>query len=104
MAQRFLHSWRFTTVGALTLTLFAAYLITLPPHLVHHLFDGDHSQPECPLLAQSQQTPVIQADPPFLTPLSPAEMLEGSLPQASLPAVELTVQHCRAPPHSTPFA
>ncbi len=90
--------------GILTAGFFLAYLIALPPHLVHHLFEEDHGQPECPLFAQSQQTPVVQADPSVLTPLAPSEFLEARLPQAALPFADLTIRHSRAPPRSAPFA
>jgi len=79
--------------------LFLAYLISLPPHLVHHLFEEDAGHPECPLLAQSQQTAAIQADPPVLTPPTTAEILEACSPGTSLPTADLTVSHPRAPPH-----
>lgn len=95
---------RCKTLGVLTAGLFLAYLIALAPHLVHHLFEEGHGQPECSFLAQSQQTHVVQADPPVLTPLAPAEILEAAFPGTPLPPPDLTVSHPRAPPRSAPSA
>src|SRR5215470_19547732 len=33
------------------LTLFMVYVIGVAPHLVHHVFDHDHAQAECPFAA-----------------------------------------------------
>lgn len=104
LSRKCCDSRRLRTLGALIVGFFLAYLISLPPHLVHHLFEEDAGHPECPLLAQSQQTPVIQAVPPVLAPLSPAEILEVSLLRVSLPSAVLTISYPRAPPHSTPSA
>src|SRR5574337_303916 len=84
--------------GVLTAGLFVAYLIALPPHLVHHLFEEDHSHPACPYLATSQHTPGAEASPPSL-PL-PAEAAAVETPSASawLPAPVLPVYFPRAPP------
>lgn len=89
-------------MGALTAGLFLAYQIALPPHLVHHLFDENRILPTCPHLAQSQQTPELQSDSPTLTPPIPAATLLALLPGVSLPSLDLTVNHPRAPPRSAP--
>lgn len=91
-------------VGLLTAGLFAAYLLALPPHLVHHLFDEDHGQPECPLLAQSQQNPELQPDPPTLPLPSRTNTIESPLPGASPRLPDLALKHPRAPPRSAPSA
>ena len=57
------------TLSLLSLLLagaLAGYVVTLTPHLVHHLFDGDETQPRCPLLVQSEHTPQVVTDPPSL--------------------------------------
>ncbi len=97
-------SWRSPTVGGLTAALFATYLIALPPHLVHHLFDEDQGRPECPLLAQSQQNPELQPDPPILPLPSRTDTVELLLPEASPRAPNLPLKHPRAPPRSAPSA
>ncbi len=91
-------------VGALTAGLFLAYLIALPPHLVHHLFNEDQGRTVCPLLAQNQQTPGLQTDPLTLIPLSPTEILNPPLSTASLPSPDLPVSRPRAPPVAPPSA
>lgn len=89
-----------TAVGTLTAGLFLAYLIALPPHLVHHLFDEDHGRPACSHLAQSQQTPELQPDPPTLIAPILIETLHALIPESSLPSADLVVGHSRAPPRS----
>lgn len=80
--------------------LLVAYLVSVPPHLVHHLFDGDgHGQPRCPHLAQSQLSPEVRAEPSATLPLpaSPA----ADLPPADAGACRiagLTAESPRAPP------
>ncbi len=91
-------------LGALTVGLFAAYLVALPPHLVHHLFEENHGQHECPLLAQSQQTPELQTDPPALTPPIQIGTVQVLSPGVSLPSPALALSHSRAPPRSAPSA
>lgn len=89
-------------LGALTAGLFVAYLVALSPHLVHHLFDEDHGRPVCPHLAQSQQTPELQPDPPHLIPPIQIATVQVLSPGVSLPSPVLALSHSRAPPHSTP--
>ncbi len=99
-----LHGSGHFIVGALTAGLFLAYLIALPPHLVHHFFDEDQGRTVCPLLAQSQETPGLQTDPLTLIPLSPTEIIHPSLSAASLPSPDLPVGRPRAPPVAPPSA
>lgn len=91
-------------LGALTTGLFVAYLVALSPHLVHHLFDEDHGRPVCPHLAQSQQNPELQPDPPTLPLPSRTETIKAPLPQASPRSPDLPLKHPRAPPRSAPSA
>jgi len=104
MLGRFRVSWRPTTMGALTAGFFLVYLITLPPHLVHHLSDEDQGRPACSHLAQSQQTPELQPDPPNLTAPILIETLHALIPESSLPSADLVVGHSRAPPCAAPSA
>lgn len=97
--------WRstcFAVTAALTVGFVLAYLIALPPHLVHHIFDEDHGQPPCAHLAQSQHAPELQPDPPSLTPPSPAEPCRVPVAITGLPSPEPTAGHPRAPPAVTP--
>lgn len=100
--RRFRGSWRLTTVGVLTAGLFLAYLIALPSHLVHHLFDEDHGRLTCPLLSTSQHTPEIQTDPPHLPPPIQIATVQVLSPGVSLPPSDLALSRPRAPPHCTP--
>jgi len=87
-------------LGVLTAGLFAAYLIALSPHLVHHAFDDDHGVPACPLLAQSQQTPELQPDPPSLPLPSEVDTVLASRIESPLLPPVLPSNHPRAPPRS----
>lgn len=90
----------FRVASVLTAGLFAAYLIALSPHLVHHLFEEDHGLPACPLLAQSQQTPQLQPDPPGLPlPGEGEAVLVARVESPLLPPVPPPSEP-RAPPRS----
>lgn len=91
---------RLAVLTVFALGLLLAYVVALPPHLVHHLLDDDeHGQPHCPHLAQSQQTPEAQADPPVLLPPSAAP-LPDVLPAVAdaLPTPDRSAESPRAPP------
>lgn len=85
------------TVAALGLLL--AYLVSVPPHLVHHLFDGDdHGRPPCPHLAHGQQAPGIPAGAPAVVPSpAPAGAVLAALPGAR-PGADRPAERPRAPP------
>ncbi len=87
-------------LGVLTTGLFAAYLIALSPHLVHHVFDDDHGVPACPLLAQGQQTPQLQPDPPSLPLPSKADTVLASRVESPLLPPVPPPSDPRAPPRS----
>ena len=89
-------------LGVLTAGLFAAYLIALSPHLVHHLFDENYGGRACPYLAQSQQALGLQPDPPSLAPPDQVAAVPTLPCGASLPAPDLTLGEPRAPPRSAP--
>jgi hypothetical protein len=89
---------------AFTAAVFATYLIALPTHLVHHLFDEDGDRPNCPLFASSQHTPEIQVDPLSLTPPALIEIARVGAPEAFRPFGRPAAAQSRAPPHSAPSA
>ncbi len=91
-------------LAGLTVGLFAAYLLALAPHLVHHLFNDDHGRPACPHLTQSQQNPELQPDPPTLPLPSRTATVEAPLPEASPRSPDLPLKYPRAPPRSAPSA
>lgn len=82
----------------LTAGLFLAYLIALPPHLVHHLFDGEPDHETCSYLNQSQHMPGLQLGLPTLSPPVCLKILTWVLLPLLLPSADLTVGHPRAPP------
>ena len=91
-------------MAAFTAVLFVAYLISLSPHLVHHLFDEDQNHPTCPYFALSQQNADLQPDPPILVPPHQTAVCHDQLPAVSLPSSDRSVVNPRAPPRSTPSA
>lgn len=91
-------------VGALTAGLVLAYLIALPPHLVHHLFDDAPGGLACSYLAHSQQTPELQSDPATLTPPTPTESFHAVVTGSCLTLPDLSVSYPRAPPRFAPSA
>ena len=91
-------------LAGLTVGLFSVYLLALAPHLVHHLFTDDHGRPACPYLAQSQQNPELQPDPPALPLPSRTVTIEVPLPEASPRSPALPLKHPRAPPCPAPSA
>ncbi len=92
---------RLSILDALTAGLFVAYLISLPPHLVHHLFDEEQGRPDCPLLALSHQSSKLQsADPPSLNLPAPTDVLCVPCPRAVPPAPDLPATQSRAPPRA----
>jgi hypothetical protein len=93
---------RSAVMGGLTTGLLLAYLMLLPPHFVHHLFDEDLGRPACPLLAQSQHTPWLQADAPSLAPPVATDTIHALLPGVSVPARDLAVSPPRSPPRAAP--
>ncbi len=56
------------TVGRVFVALmFAAYLVGLAPHLVHHLLEHDQAQPDCPFAMAAERQHASPA--PDITPL-----------------------------------
>jgi hypothetical protein len=92
------------TLGFLTAGFFLAFLITLPPHLVHHLFEEDHGRPACPHLAHGQQTPAVEPELFTPAPPGPTEPAQALLPRVFLPLLDLAVSPSRAPPRFAPSA
>ena len=75
-----------------------AFLATQAPHLVHHFFDPELVQDECPFAANGDRTGGLQIEPVAIvtvsdvsTPALPAAVFEpGSVAHATV--------HGRAPP------
>ena len=104
MAARTSRARTFSVLSALVACFLAGYLVTLTPHLVHHLFEGDEDQPRCPVLVQSEHTPQLSNDPPSLTavtadvPLTLVADVRIVIPTARSP------RESRAPPAPTSLA
>jgi hypothetical protein len=83
--------------GLLGAAIFVTFLISQAPHLVHHIFEPDSTQDECPL-ASAGERPAACATPTAIIPLSipVAEQLPAIAP---LPRWSpLFVVAARAPP------
>jgi hypothetical protein len=75
-------SWRSAT-SLLIACAFIAFLATQAPHLVHHFFDPELVQDECPFAANGERTGGLQIEPVVVvavskvsTPVLPAALFE----------------------------
>ena len=83
-------SWRSVT-SLLIACAFMAFLVTQAPHLVHHFFDPELVQDECPFAANGERTGGLQIEPVAIvtvadvsTPVLPAAVFEsGSIAHAT---------------------
>jgi hypothetical protein len=91
---------RLAVLTVFALGLLLAYVVTLPPHLVHHLFDGDeHDQPRCQYFTQSQQTSEAPVDRPALLPPPAAPCADVAPAVADIvPTPDHSAKNPRAPP------
>ena len=74
-------SWRSAT-SLLLAGAFVVFIATQAPHLVHHFFEPEHVQDECPFAANGERTGGLQIEPVAVvavsdasTPLLPAARL-----------------------------
>src|SRR5215813_2829551 len=78
--------------------MFAAYLVGLAPHLVHHLFDHDQAQVDCPfaLVAERQHASPV----PVIAPLPSPIVTSAVTPTPEPPARDLSLTRidARGPP------
>jgi hypothetical protein len=84
--------------GLLFAGLFAAFLISQAPHLVHHFFEPQLVQDECPFAASGERTGGLEAQPVTVVALAPVSTpaLAAVLPAA--PSVVSVASRGRAPP------
>jgi hypothetical protein len=75
-------SWRSVT-SLLAASAFMTFLVTQAPHLVHHFFDPELVQDECPFAANGDRTGGLQIEPVAIvtvadvsTPVLPAAVFE----------------------------
>lgn len=88
-------------LALLTTAAFCVFVVGLAPHLVHHVFEHDEVQPECPFAAISEHqqglttAPVllVLAETPDAPALQPADLLRA--PRA------LAAADARAPPSTS---
>ena len=82
--------WR-SLASLLIASAFMAFLVTQAPHLVHHFFDPELVQDECPFAANGERTGGLQIEPVAIvtvsdvsTPVLPAAVFEpGSVTHAT---------------------
>lgn len=96
MTIRRASSWR-RSVSLLLAALFGAFVVQQAPHLVHHFFEPEHVQDECPFAASAERAGALQAD---TVVVAIWDVRESAFP-APLPArptVVLAASRGRAPP------
>jgi hypothetical protein len=84
--------------GLLFAGLFAAFLVSQAPHLVHHFFEPQLVQDECPFAASGDRTGWLPIEPVAVA--ATAEVSTPLLPAVLLPptAVARDAARSRAPP------
>jgi hypothetical protein len=84
--------------GLLFAGLFAAFLVSQAPHLVHHFFEPQLVQDECPFAASGERTGGLESQPVAVVALAPVSTpaLAAALPAP--PSVVPAASRGRAPP------
>ena len=96
MTIRRANLWR-RPVSLLLSALFVAFVVQQAPHLVHHFFEPEHVQDECPFAASAERTGALQADAVVIAIWDVKE----SAPPTSIPSTPTVVPAAsrgRAPP------
>ena len=73
--------------------LLVAFLVTQAPHLVHHFFEPDHVQNECPFAANGERTGGLQ--------IEPVDVVTGA--DISIPVLPSAVFEPGSVAHATPL-
>ena len=96
MTIRRANLWR-RSVSLLLSALFVAFVVQQAPHLVHHFFEPEHVQDECPFAASAERTGALQAD---AVVIAIWDVKESAPPTSILltPAIVLAASRGRAPP------
>jgi len=80
--------------------LFVAFLVTQAPHLVHHFFEPDLVQDECPFAASGERTGGLQVEPVAVVVASEVSTL-SPVPMRPVPSSVVGPAFLgRAPPFS----
>ncbi|HEV8393088.1 MAG TPA: hypothetical protein VGQ37_02390 [Vicinamibacterales bacterium] len=76
----------------------AAFVVGISPHLVHHLFDDDHEQADCPFASVAERQQGVT--PSIAVTLAPAHAAASPLlpAPAAPPSSGLAPSSPRAPP------
>ena len=89
-----------SATGLLTIGLFLAFVVGQAPHLVHHLFEPEHTRADCAFASSAERSHALTVD---VVTLFHAGLLEPAAPapdRASLPSATLSPDEARAPPLS----
>jgi len=91
-------AWSCRAAGLLFAALFVAFVVTQAPHLVHHFFEPELVQDECPFAASGERTGGLQAQPMAVVALAHVSTpaLTAALPAP--PSVVPAASRGRAPP------
>jgi hypothetical protein len=84
--------------GLLFAGLFVAFLVSQAPHLVHHFFEPQLVQDECPFAASGERTGGLEAQPVAVVMLAPGSTPALTATQPAAPSVVPAVSRGRAPP------
>ncbi len=89
---------RFTYLSAITAIALLVYLVALPPHFVHHLFQPHHKQAQCVVASSAEHTPQALAETVSLVPADSVEFAEPVTDAACVPTLARAFADTRAPP------
>jgi hypothetical protein len=86
--------------GLLFAGLFVAFLVSQAPHLVHHFFEPQLVQDECPFAASGERTGGLEAQPTAVVTLAPVSTPAITAAPPAAPSVVPAASRGRAPPAS----
>ena len=91
-------AWSCRAAGLLFAALFVAFVVTQAPHLVHHFFEPELVQDECPFAASGERTGGLQVDPVAVVAVTDASTLAVPTVLPASPSVVPAASRGRAPP------
>ncbi|PYN88908.1 MAG: hypothetical protein DMD87_06890 [Candidatus Rokuibacteriota bacterium] len=93
-------AWR-RRVSLLVAGAFVAFLAAQAPHLVHHFFEPEHVNDECPFAANGERTGGLETRPVTLAAIADVSIPWLGVAFLAPPSIAPDVSRGRAPPAPT---
>jgi hypothetical protein len=90
--------WPHRGAGLLFAGLFVVFLVSQAPHLVHHFFEPQLVQDECPFAASGERTGGLEAQPVAVVTLAPVSAPARAVAPPAALSVVPAASRGRAPP------